>query len=173
MLQCIELSKRWSPAAINFLRGVIYVSLPKPFSKVIKVVPPFKSVGDISNILVLEESHKKLNVDPTNIKMQAEDLFEEEIDDEFRIRSFVTAIKLLTEFQKNCIELEAAFSIFKPLYTLLKCGSVKRFPKSVQELVDIFLNDLEQLKEKQLEPIMATQKKPKALRLYEPQIEVV
>ncbi|XP_058803660.1 nucleolar protein 14 homolog [Phymastichus coffea] len=173
ILEYNALSKRWSPAIINFLRGIIYVSLPKSFSKVIKVIPPFKSVGGISNILLLEENHKKSDIDLVNIKMQAKDLFEEDIDDEFRLRTFVTAIKLLSEFQKNCSELEAAFSIFKPIYNLLKHGSIKRFPKNIQDLVNVFISDLEQLKVKKLEPLAAAQKKPKALKLYEPRIEVV
>ena len=158
---------------INFLRGIVYVSLPKPFSKVIKVIPPFKSVGENSNILVLEENHKKSEIDPANVKMQAVDFLEEEMDDNYRIRTFTTAINLLSEFQKQCSELDSAFSIFEPIWTLLKDGSLKRYPKKVKENVKILISDLEKLKEKKLEHLMFDRKKPKALRMYEPRIEVV
>lgn len=165
--------KRWSPAGINFLRGVIYVSLPKPFSQLIKVLPPFKSVGEISNILVLEESHKKAEIDLSAVKMRIEDFVEEEMDDDYRIRTFVTAINLLCEFKELCSELDAAYSIFEPILTLLKCGSVKRYPKLVRKKVKVFVSDLEKLKEKEIEHLVFDKKKPKALRMYEPRIEVV
>ncbi|OXU29063.1 hypothetical protein TSAR_015178 [Trichomalopsis sarcophagae] len=173
ILEYTVLSKRWSPAVINYLRGVIYVSLPKPFSKVIKVIPPFKSVGDTSNILVLEENHKKSDIDPATVKMQIEDLVEVEMDDDYRLRTFVTALNLLCEFEKHCSELDAAFSIFEPILTLFECGSVKRYPSKVREKVKTLIDELKTLKEKVLEPLAYDKKKPKALRMYEPRIEVV
>lgn len=95
------------------------------------------------------------------------------MDDEYRIRTFVTAINLLSEFGELCGELDAAWSIFEPISTLLKCGSVKRYPKPVRERVKALIKDLEGLKDKELEHLAFDKKKPKALRLYEPRIEVV
>lgn len=167
------LSKRWSPSTINFLRGVLYVSLPKPFEKVIKVIPPFKTVGEISNILVLEESHRKAEIEVSAFKLKSKDFIGQDIDDSYKIRTFVTTVNLLCEFVEQCSELDAAYSIFEPILVLLKSGSVKRYPKSIREQVQILVNKIEELKQKSLEYLTYEKKKPKALRMYEPRIEVV
>ncbi|KAJ8683005.1 hypothetical protein QAD02_018797 [Eretmocerus hayati] len=167
------LSKRWSPSVINYLRGVIYVSMPKPFSKVIKVVPPFKSVGETSNMLVLEDNHKRSSADPLLLKMQVADFLPGEIDDDFRIRTFSTAVSLLCEFQQLWNEPEAAFSIFEPILVLLNHGSLKRYPKKIKEKVLVLVDDLKKLKERKLEYLAVEKKKPTGIKMYEPRIEAV
>lgn len=171
--QYTSLSKRWSPATINFLRGVIYVCLPKPLGKVIKVIPPFKTVGEVSNVLVLEESHKKLEMEADAFKLQVRDFIGQDIDDDYKIRTFMTAVNLLCAFVEQCSELDAAFSIFEPILVLLKSSSVKRYPRSVRKNVEILTNKIEELKQKSLEYLTYEKKKPKALRMYEPRIEVM
>ncbi|XP_023248077.1 nucleolar protein 14 homolog [Copidosoma floridanum] len=173
ILEYTVLTKRWSPEVVNFLRGVIYISLPKPFSKHLKVIPPFKQVGDFSNLLVLEESHKKTDFDPENSKMNIKDLMEEEMDDDFRIRTFFTAINLLCEFVAQCSELDAVYTIFEPILDLLTCGSAKYYPKKVRKKIKFLVSEIEKLKEKKLEYLQFNKKKPKALRMIEPQIEKV
>uniref|UniRef100_A0A0C9Q723 NOP14 protein n=1 Tax=Fopius arisanus TaxID=64838 RepID=A0A0C9Q723_9HYME len=42
MLEYTVLSKRFSPAVINFLRGIIYLGTVKPPILILKIVPPFK-----------------------------------------------------------------------------------------------------------------------------------
>lgn len=137
------------------------------------MIPPFKTVGEISNILVLEESQKKSEVETTALKMQVKDLIGQDMDDDFKLRTFHAAINLLCEFVEQCSELDAAYSIFEPILILLKLGSVKRYPKSIKERVDILSSKLEELKQKSLEYLTYEKKKPKALRMYEPRVEVM
>lgn len=51
MFQAISLSKRFSPELLNFLVGIIFMSVPKDSQTVIPYVPPFKVVGKESTFL--------------------------------------------------------------------------------------------------------------------------
>ncbi|XP_011505256.1 PREDICTED: nucleolar protein 14 homolog [Ceratosolen solmsi marchali] len=173
ILEYTILNKRWSPSVINFLRGIIFISLPKPFSKLIKVLPPFKTANEFSNLLVLEEDQKNLKVNSVTTRMLIEDLCSEALDDSYRLRTFITTINLLHEFKEQYKELDSAYYIFEPILTLLKYGSLERYPAEVKKKVNDLVADLTKLNDKKLKYLVFNKKKPKALRMYEPRIEVV
>lgn len=167
------MSKRLAPSAINFLRGVIYLATPKPPPLLHKVIPPFKHHGDASNLLILEADQKSITIACESACMRAGDLSQTEFDDEFKIRAFVTAINMISEFKKQYEELEAAYVIFEPIIKLLKMNAYESYPKSVKKHARSVRKDLQSLADKKLEYIVREKKKPKALRLYEPRIEKV
>lgn len=167
------MSKRFSPAAINFLRGVIYLGTPKPPPLMHKIIPPFKYEGETSNLLILEVDQKSLAIDVESACMRWSDLSEKEFDDEFRLRAFVTALNMAVEFKKQLEQLEAVDAIFSPIRKLLQINERSRYPKNVKKHVVKIRRELESLEEKKLEFIVREKKKPKALRLYEPRIERV
>ncbi|KAK0092627.1 hypothetical protein PV326_001004 [Microctonus aethiopoides] len=173
MLEYTVLSKRFLPSSINFLRGIIYLATIKPLPSLPKIVPPFKRVGNFSNLLILEESQKSLNIELVGAHMKAHDLSSNDIDENFKVRVVLTAINLLDEFKCQLEELEAVYSIFEPILKLLKMNSWKNYPKNVRNHVKQIRNNLEILSEKKLEYLIPEKKKPKALRLYEPRIEKV
>jgi len=105
--------------------------------------------------------------------MRASDLSRPELDDEFKLRAFVTAVNMTAEFKKQYEELEAAYVIFEPIIELLKMNACERYPKSVKKHAKKVRKDLQSLGNKKLEYIVREKKKPKALRLYEPRIEKV
>jgi nucleolar protein 14 len=123
--------------------------------------------------LVLEKNQKNSDINFVTTKMQIEDFGLEDINDNYRLRTFITTINLLHEFKEQCKELDAAYSIFEPILTLLKYGSIKRYPKEVKEKFQNLMNELEKLKDKKLKYLVFNKKRPKALRMYEPRIEVV
>ncbi|KAK0182608.1 hypothetical protein PV327_000728 [Microctonus hyperodae] len=170
MLEYTVLSKRFLPSSINFLRGIIYLATIKPLPSLPKIVPPFKRVGNFSNLLILEESQKSLNIELVGAHMKAHDLSSNDIDDNFKVRVVLTAINLLDEFKCQLEELDAVYSIFEPIIKLLKMNSWKNYPKNVRNHVKQIRNNLEILSEKKLEYLIPEKKKPKALRLYEPKI---
>ena len=158
---------------INFLRGIVYVSTPTHLIQGIKIIPPFKTIGNSRNLLILDEDHAKFDINPSSIYMKASDLIDGPIDDDFRIRALLIAINLLREFKNHLEELEAVYSIFEPILKLLKSNSFDKYPPNVKKHIMQLQKDLEKLKNKKLEYIMVQKKKPKPLRLYEPRIEAV
>lgn len=158
---------------INFLRGIIYISTPKHLIQGIKIIPPFKIIGESSNLLILDEDQTNLDINPSSIHMKASDLVDGPLDDDFRIRALLIAVNLLREFKNHLEELEAAYSIFEPILKLLKLSSFNKYPSSVKKHIKQLRKDLKELKDKKLEYIVVEKKKPKPLRLYEPRIETV
>ncbi|XP_043273708.1 nucleolar protein 14 homolog [Venturia canescens] len=173
MLEYTLMSKRFSPAVINYLRGVIYLGTPKPPPLLHKTIPPFKSQGETSNLLILEAKQKSLAIDVESPCMRCSDLSQNEFDDDFRLRAFVTALNMTLEFKRQFEELEAVHAIFFPIIKLLQINDRSRYPKNVKKHVEKIRQELESLAEKKLEFIVREKKKPKALRLYEPRIERV
>ncbi|XP_046747875.1 nucleolar protein 14 [Diprion similis] len=173
VLEYTLLSKRFSPSVINFLRGVIHMGTPKPSVQVIKTIPPFKCIGELSNLLIVDTDQSKMKIKPESNVMLASDLIENEIDDDFRVRTFITAVNLVSEFKTQLEELEAAYPIFEPIVKLLNMNKMSNYPENVKQHVRSILEDLNTLKDKKLEYITRDKKKPKALRLYEPRIETV
>ena len=147
--------------------------MPKPLDKTFKVTPPFKKQGEFSSLLALNENMTDLKIDLDKVRMKASDLLEGEIDSDFKIRVFVTAINLIYEFKKQYEELEAAYAIFEPIHKMLKCDFIKEYPKNLRLKVKELIRELETMKVKKLEHITREKKKPKSLRLYEPRIERV
>ncbi|XP_076163740.1 nucleolar protein 14 homolog l(3)07882 [Ptiloglossa arizonensis] len=173
VLEYTLLSKRFAPSVINFLRGIIYISIPKHIIQGMKIIPPFKTIGELSNLLVLNEDQINLDIDPSNTVMKAVDLIYGELYDEFKIRSLLTAINLIREFKNQLEELEAVYSIFEPVLKLLKLNAFNKYPSTVKKHIKQLRKDLKELKNKKLEYIVLEKKKPKPLRLYEPRIETV
>ncbi|KAL7296097.1 hypothetical protein TKK_0010646 [Trichogramma kaykai] len=173
ILEYTALSGRWDPAAINYLRGILFVSLPKPLTKVPTVVPPFKNTSVLGNILVLEKNQSKTKLSELSaedIKMKAKDFSDTEMDDDFRIRAFCTSINLLHAFESQLNKFDAAFSIFEPHLAILKSCSTKWYPKIVQENVKALIAKFEQLKEKRIDYLTFEKKKPKPLKQLEASI---
>ncbi|KOC65082.1 Nucleolar protein 14 like protein [Habropoda laboriosa] len=173
VLEYTAISKRFAPSVINFLRGVIYISTPKHLIQGMKMIPPFKTIGELSNLLVLDDDQTHLDINPSSTLMKANDLVDESLDDEFRITALLTTVNLLREFKNHFEELEAVYSIFEPIIKLLKPNIFDKYPKNVKKHIKQLQKDLKELKNKKLEYIVFQKKKPKALRLYEPRIEVV
>ncbi|XP_054015738.1 nucleolar protein 14 homolog [Hylaeus anthracinus] len=173
VLEYTLLSKRFAPSVINFLRGIIYISVPKHIIQGMKIIPPFKTIGELSNLLVLKEDQNNLDVDLGGALMRAVDLVHGDIDDEFKVRSLLTAVNLIREFKNQLKELEAVYSIFEPVLKLLKPDAFNKYPLKVKKHIKQIRNDLKELKTIKLEYIVVEKKKPKPLRLYEPRIETV
>ncbi|XP_017893239.1 nucleolar protein 14 homolog [Ceratina calcarata] len=173
ILEYTALSKRFAPSVINFLRGVIYVSTSKHLIQGVKIIPPFKTIGEASNLLILDEDQSDLEIDVNSAPMRASDLVDGPIKDDFKVRSLLTAVNLLREFKSNLEELEAAYSIFEPIFKLFKANSFDKYPSNVRKHIKEFRRELKVLKNKKLEYLVVEKKKPKPLRLYEPRIEAV
>lgn len=149
------------------------MATPKLLIKGIKVIPPFKKIGESSNLLIIDQEKTDLQIDLNTIIMKACDLVNEDIDNDYRIRVLFTAINLITEFKNHLQELESAYSIFEPIMKLLKENPCNGYPSSLKKHIKQLCEELVGLKNKKLEYIIREKKRPKPLRQYEPQIERV
>ncbi|CAH1996644.1 unnamed protein product [Acanthoscelides obtectus] len=166
VLQYTSLSKRYSPAAICYLSGILHMAIPKSGVKLIKVLPPFKST---SSDLVLIGNHS-LDL-CKDLKMDTTDLFSTCYDDEFKIRIFHNAVKALSEFNENLETLPSCVEIFEPVLKYLEMIPLQNYPVIVQTVAqDLILRLQKQKENRQLRKIVREAEKPKALRLYEPKI---
>ncbi|KAM0726823.1 Nucleolar protein 14 [Formica fusca] len=166
ILEYTILSKRFAPSVINFLRGIIYTATES--TQKVKIIPPFRTT---CKVLVIDKT--EITIDPNGANMFANDLVCEELDDEFRIKALLTAINLVTEFKNQFQELEAVYSIFEPIHTLLKINKFKNYPRNIRSHIKQLRKDLKLLQSKKLEYIVLEKKRPKPLRTYEPKIMTV
>lgn len=170
VLEYTSLSKRYVPSALNFLRGIFYLCANTSILNPIQVVPPFRLHKDVK-ILNLERDCSNIDVD---LKMAAKDLVLADVNDDFKIRCVYTAVAMLREFFDNYIEIEALNAVFEPHVQLLTRIDLDLYPKKVREKVSEVLQYIKQTLEVKTYTQMAREKvRPKALRLYEPEIQDV
>ncbi|KAF7272717.1 hypothetical protein GWI33_014529 [Rhynchophorus ferrugineus] len=168
ILEYTSLSKRYLPLSINFLSGILHMSIPKTSVKVIKVVPPFKS---LSSDLVLT---KKCLKSPVTDKLNISVLLQTEFTNEFKISALYTALKLLKDFKETFSSYSSNVEIFATIESYLPQIPIDLYPERVRVEYKEFIDELEKQKsERKLYYLVLEQKRPKALRLYEPKIEKV
>ncbi|CAH0721315.1 unnamed protein product, partial [Brenthis ino] len=170
ILEYTFLSKRYVPSALNFLRGIFYLCANTSILNPIQVVPPFRIHKDVK-ILNLEGDCSKMAVDN---KMKAKDLVLTEVSDDFKIRCLYTATEMLKEFFDKYVELEVLKAIFEPHIQLLGRVDLDLYPKNVAKKVTEVIQYMKQTLEVKTYTQMSREKvRPKALRLYEPDIQDV
>ncbi|XP_050357420.1 nucleolar protein 14 homolog [Nymphalis io] len=170
ILEYTVLSKRYVPAAINFIRGVLYLCANTSVLNPVQVVPPFR-LHKSTKILILERDCSQMTAER---KMAAKDLAASEIDDSLKIRCLLTATFMLREFFDNYIEIEALEAIFEPHIQILGRVDMDLYPKKVSKKISEVLKYMKQTLEMKTYTHMSREKvKPKALRLYEPDIQDV
>lgn len=170
VLEYTVLSKRLVPPAINFLRGILYLCANTSILSPTQVVPPFRLHRD-AKILNLETDCSKMDVAH---KMAAKDLVLEGIDDDFKIRILLIASMMLNEFFNHFNDIEAQECIFQPHLQLYSRIDLELYPKKVRSVVaNIVKHMRESLEVKTYTPMAREKVRPKALRLYEPDIQEV
>lgn len=168
VLEYTSLSKRYLPAAINFLSGIIHSAIPKTRVQLLKILPPFKST---QNFLVLVDNTQ---YNDSSFRMQVTDIANKEIDDSFQIRALYTAVKQLKDFYVSLETLPSNLEIFGAPVSYLKLVPKDKYPLKVQEEIQDVLDLFEKSETtRNLQYIMMEKKRPKALKLYEPKIEVM
>lgn len=166
ILEWTSLSKRYLPASINFLAGILHLAIPKNSVKLIKVLPPFKPTN---SLLCLTEKSEE-----TDLKLQTSDLLNKSIDDSFKIRSVFTTLCLLRDFHANLSKIPSLVEIYQPVLNYLSQIPQENYPERVQKEFSKLIETLENsISNRQLEYIVMEKKRPKALKLYEPKIEPV
>lgn len=105
-----------------------------------------------------------------SLKLQSEDLIKTEISEDFKIRAIYTAMKLIQEFIEYFKDLPSNIEIFADIFQYLKQLPTGNYPNEVQTLI-VDLSDYEM--NRKLYYVVQAAQRPKALRLYEPNIQKV
>lgn len=167
VLEWTVLSKRFLPAAINFLAGILHLAIPKTGVKLIRVLPPFKAT--LSLLSLTKEMREEVS-----LKLELTDLLNRPTDDSFKVRSLFVTLQLLNDFHKNLSHLPSLVEIYEPIFKYLNLIPKQNYPERVQKefenLIEVLQNSVAN---RTLEYIVMEKKRPKALKLYEPKIEPV
>ncbi|NXD75871.1 NOP14 protein, partial [Halcyon senegalensis] len=172
-LEYVSLSRRFVPELINFLLGVLHISLPKKQAQGYTVVHPFTPVGkNLELLLVCDkkdlESWQKQNL-PLSIVTRLKETSQTEMN---HIR--LSCLALCYDLIKKCAALYESLpsfhEIMHPIRILLRQHvPVNEYPEKMQEWYGSALKELEN-KVKHYTPLICEKKKPVPLKQYTPKI---
>ncbi|NXS98813.1 NOP14 protein, partial [Jacana jacana] len=172
-LEYVSLSRRFVPELINFLLGVLHISLPKKQAQGYTVVHPFTPVGKNLELLLVSDkkdldSWQKQNL-PLSIVTRLNETSTTEMN---HIR--LSCLALCFDLIKKCAvlyeSLPSFHEIMHPVRTLLtQHVPVKEYPAQLQEWYHSALKELES-KVKHYAPLICEKKKPVPLKQYTPKI---
>ncbi|XP_048159883.1 nucleolar protein 14 [Corvus hawaiiensis] len=171
-LEYISLSRRFVPELINFLLGVLHISLPKNQAQGYTVVHPFTPVGkNLELLLVCDkedlESWEKQNV-PLSIVTRLKETSRTEIN-HIRLSCLALCFDLIKKCAALYESLPSFHEIMHPVRILLTHVPVNEYPEKMQEWYHSALKELEN-KVKHYTPLICEKKKPVPLKQYTPKI---
>ncbi|NXX85778.1 NOP14 protein, partial [Urocolius indicus] len=173
-LEYVSLSKRFVPELINFLLGVLHISLPKKQAHGYTVVHPFVPVGkNLELLLVCDkkdlESWQKQNLPLSIVTGLTSKTSRTEMN---HIR--LSCLALCFDLVKKCAALYESLPSFHEIMYPLKIlltqhVPVNEYPEKMQECYHSALKELEN-KVKHYTPLICEKKKPVPLKQYTPKI---
>ncbi|NXD10196.1 NOP14 protein, partial [Nothocercus nigrocapillus] len=172
-LEYVSLSRRFVPELINFLLGILHISLPKKQAQGYTVVHPFTPVGKNLELLLVSdkkdlETWQKQNL-PLSIVTRLKEMSRTELN---HIR--LSCLALCFDLTKKCAALYESLpsfhEIMHPVRILLTQHlPVSEYPEQMREWYNSALRELEN-KAKHYTPLVCEKKKPEPLKQYTPKI---
>ncbi|XP_027498705.1 nucleolar protein 14 [Corapipo altera] len=172
-LEYVSLSRRFVPELINFLLGVLHISLPKKQAQGYTVVHPFTPVGkNLELLLVCDkedlESWQKQNL-PLGVVTRLEETSKTEMN-HIRLSCLALCFDLIKKCAALYESLPSFHEIMHPVRILLtQHVPVNEYPEKMQEWYHSALKELE-TKVKHYTPLICEKKKPVPLKQYTPKI---
>ncbi|XP_065225974.1 nucleolar protein 14 homolog [Planococcus citri] len=167
MLEYISLSNRYCPEAVNFLKCVLYTAVPNTQ----EAIPP---VNSKNKSLTLKKNYSKKNLSPENLQLSYSSLSSEaDLNDEDKLKFIFTALKLLSAYVKHYESFSASYAIWKPILKQLEQLPIETYPKCCSDEVSELKTKISATLSRPIQYLVAQRKRPKALRLYEPNIRQV
>lgn len=168
LIEYTQLSKRFLPEALNFLAGVFYLCIRKRVGEKLKVVPPFKSEGESSSLLVV----KKPTAFQGERRLTATDLTEDTIDNSFKVRAFNTAVLLTNHILSHLSNCGLQF-LAEPFKRYLDKINLSNYPTECKANVALLQKTIDSIDNEPLTYLVPEMKRPKVLRQLEPKYERV
>ncbi|XP_051654301.1 nucleolar protein 14 [Manacus candei] len=172
-LEYVSLSRRFVPELINFLLGVLHISLPKKQAQGYTVVHPFTPVGKNSELLLVcdkedLESWQKQNL-PLGIVTRLKETSRTEMN-HIRLSCLALCFDLIKKCAALYESLPSFHEIMHPVRILLtQHVPMNEYPEKMQEWYHSALKELE-TKVKHYTPLICEKKKPVPLKQYTPKI---
>ncbi|NXM26461.1 NOP14 protein, partial [Oxyruncus cristatus] len=172
-VEYVSLSRRFVPELINFLLGVLHISLPKKQVQGYTVVHPFTPVGkNLELLLVCDkedlESWQKQNL-PLGIVTRLKETSRTEIN-HIRLSCLAMCFDLIRKCAALYESLPSFHEIMHPIRILLtQHMPVNEYPEKMQEWYHGALKELEN-KVRHYTPLICEKKKPVPLKQYTPKI---
>ncbi|NXN41520.1 NOP14 protein, partial [Rhinoptilus africanus] len=172
-LEYVSLSRRFVPELINFLLGVLHLSLPKKQAQGYTVVHPFTPAGkNLELLLVCDkkdlESWQKQNL-PLSIVTRLKETSTTEMN-HIRLSCLALCFDLIKKCAALYESLPSFHEIMHPVRTLLtQHVPVNEYPEQMQERYHSALKEIES-KVKHYTPLICEKKKPVPLKQYTPKI---
>ncbi|KAM6361600.1 nucleolar protein 14 isoform 1-T1 [Alca torda] len=172
-LEYVSLSRRFVPEVINFLLGILHISLPKKQVQGYTVVHPFTPVGkNLELLLVCDkkdlESWQKQNL-PLSIVTRLKETNTTEMN-HIRLSCLALCFDLIKKCAALYESLPSFHEVMHPVRTLLtQHVPVNEYPEQMQEWYHSALKELES-KVKRYTPLICEKKKPVPLKQYTPKI---
>ncbi|KAM6135651.1 nucleolar protein 14 isoform 1-T1 [Phoenicopterus ruber ruber] len=172
-LEYVSLSRRFVPELINFLLGVLHISLPKNQAQGYTVVHPFTPVGkNLELLLVCDkkdlESWQKQNL-PLSIVTRLKESSRTEMN-HVRLSCLALCFDLIKKCAALYESLPSFHEIMHPVRILLtQHMPVNELPEQMQEWYHSALKELDN-KVKHYTPLICEKKKPVPLKQYTPKI---
>ncbi|XP_052636570.1 nucleolar protein 14 [Harpia harpyja] len=172
-LEYVSLSRRFVPELINFLLGVLHISLPKKQAQGYTVVHPFTPVGkNLELLLVCDkkdlESWQKQNL-PLSTVTRLKETSRTEMN-HIRLSCLALCFDLIKKCASLYESLPSFHEIMHPVRILLaQHVPVNEYPEKMQEWYHSALKELEN-KVKHYTPLICEKKKPVPLKQYTPKI---
>ncbi|NXG55294.1 NOP14 protein, partial [Hemiprocne comata] len=172
-LEYVSLSRRFVPELINFLLGVLHISLPKKQAQGYTVVHPFTPVGkNLELLLVCDkkdlESWQKQNL-PLSIVTRLNETSRTEMN-HTRLSCLAFCFDLIKKSAALYESLPSFHEIMHPIRILLtQYVPVNEYPEKMKEWYHSAVQELEN-KVKHYTPMVCEKKKPVPLKQYTPKI---
>lgn len=163
-----RISKRFLPAALNFLKGICYLGIKKSLIDNSRPIPPFKKKDEllvISNDIEASSSEK----------LKPADFVVPEIDDEFKVRAIATAVGLIKDFIMLFEELVGVQYLIDSFESLLgKLLDEQKLPETLKTTITEILKEFDRIKSERKFKYPEPEKKSlPMLRMLEPRFEAV
>ncbi|XP_043090353.1 nucleolar protein 14 [Puntigrus tetrazona] len=172
-LEFVSLSQRFFPELINFLLGVLHLTVSDKHNIGYTVVSPFRRQGKSSDLLVLKDpntshtwnrTHTSLNTTHRRPAQSPEET------DHYRLSLIDSCLDLVKRCSSLYKELPSFAHIFQPIRTLLlKHLPVDIYPAPIQDLQRAILDAIPETPS-QHAPLVFKKKKPVPLKLFTPKI---
>uniref|UniRef100_A0A182IL93 Uncharacterized protein n=1 Tax=Anopheles atroparvus TaxID=41427 RepID=A0A182IL93_ANOAO len=168
VLECVEFSKRFLPATLSFLAGVINLACPPiPPHVTVKCVHPFKTSA-VS--LLPAPADDTVKAPSEGLKLTAEDLIRAEMTESFKVRAVATAVAMISTMATQLTDCPAIQTMAKFFLNQLEGLEKVSYPAKVKTLLKKTRSKLTQLADRPVRYLVAAEQKPKPLRLLEPKI---
>ncbi|XP_008294954.1 nucleolar protein 14 [Stegastes partitus] len=172
-VEYVSFSKRFLPELINFLSGTLHLAVQDKSSLGYTVVPPFRSSGKYSDLLVLSTSESCKSWSKKSLPLSATQHLELNSDldrDNHRLMCLSTCLDLVKRCCLLYKDLTSFKHIFQPIKTLLsKHLSAQTLPEPLQELHSQILESISGAPLTCI-PLVFEKKKPIPLKLFTPKI---